>query len=235
MLDSTGSIAECYGRPPKCLFTEADLGELYALPATWDQYDAKVDSTLSADDPFCGMTLTEDAASSLCHDGICAQLSSLHVAHDPVLFAGSITEQAHASHAAMVIGSTTIDNSSCNMFLASAPSAFASAFSTLAAVTAERARGVSAEHLAKVWMIPHDEAARTLKVTSQRLRTDIDSSLSRNFGTNDRAVRYRHSKPCFYTDTLFVTGAAKSTHGNICAQLFIFDKGYVAIYPMQHQ
>jgi hypothetical protein len=57
-------------RPPKRLFTEASLGELYALPATWDQYDSKVDLTLSADDPFCGMTLTEDEASSLCHDGI---------------------------------------------------------------------------------------------------------------------------------------------------------------------
>ena len=235
MLDPTGSIAECYEHPPKRLFTEADLGELYALPATWDQYDAKVDLTLSADDPFCGMTLTEDEASSLCHDGIRAQLSSLHVAHDPALFAGSITERTHASHAAMVMGSTTIDNSSCNLFVASAPSAFASAFSTLAAVTAGRAKGVSAEHLAKVWMIPHEEAARTLKVTSQRLRTDIDSSLSRNFGTNDRAVRYRHIKSCFYTDTLFVTGAAKSTRGNICAQLFVSDKGYVAIYPMQHQ
>jgi hypothetical protein len=84
-------------------------------------------------------------------------------------------------------------------------------------------------------MISHDEAAHTLQVMSQPLRTDIDSSLSRNIGTNDRAVRYHHIKSCFYTDTLFVTGAAKSSCGNICAQLFVSDKGYVAIYPMQHQ
>jgi hypothetical protein len=84
-------------------------------------------------------------------------------------------------------------------------------------------------------MIPHDEAVRTLQVTSQRLCTDIDSSLLRNIGTNDCAVRYCHIKLCFYTDTLFVTGAAKSSRGNICAQLFVLDKGYVAIYPMQHQ
>ncbi len=37
---------------------------------------------------------------------------------------------------------------------------------------------------------------------SQRLCTDIDSSLSGNIGTNDRAVRYCHIKLCFYTDTL---------------------------------
>jgi hypothetical protein len=84
-------------------------------------------------------------------------------------------------------------------------------------------------------MIPHDEAACTLQVTSQRLRTDIDSSLSINIGTKDRVVRYHNIKLCFYTDTLFVTGATKSSRGNICAHLFVLDKGYVAIYPMQHQ
>jgi hypothetical protein len=84
-------------------------------------------------------------------------------------------------------------------------------------------------------MIPHDEAACTLQVMSQRLRTDIDSSLLRNIGTNNRAVRYCHIKLCFYTDTLFVTGAAVSSRGNICAQIFLSDKGYVAIFPMQHQ
>ncbi len=194
-----------------------------------------MNSILSADDPFCGTVLTDDEVALLNHDGIRAQLSSLHVAHDPVLFASSITERTHTSHAAMVIGSTTIDDSGCELILESALSQFESAFSTLAAVIAGRSRGVSAEHLAKVWMIPHDKAARTLQVTSQCLRTNIDSSLSRNIGTNNRAVRYCHIKLCFYTDTLFVTGAAKSSRGNICAHLFVLDKVYVTIYPMQHQ
>jgi hypothetical protein len=34
MLDPNGLIASHEERPSKCLFTEADLGELYALPAT---------------------------------------------------------------------------------------------------------------------------------------------------------------------------------------------------------
>ncbi len=235
MLDPNGLIASHEERPSKRLFTEADLGELYALPATWDQYNDQVNSILSADDPFCGTVLTDDETALLNHNGICAQLSSLQVAHNLVLFASSITECTHASHAAMVMSSTTIDDSGCELFLESASSQFESAFSTLAAVTAGRSRGVGAEHLAKVWMIPHDEAARTLQVMSQCLHTDIDSSVLRNIGTNDRAVRYRHIKSCFYTDTLFVTSAAKSSRGNICAQLFVSDKGYVAIYPMQHQ
>ncbi len=235
MLDPNGLIASHEECPSKHLFTEADLGELYALPATWNQYDDQINSILSADDPFCGTVLTDDEVVLLNHNGIRVQLSILHVAHNPVLFASSITERTHASHAAMVMGSTTIDDSGCELLLESASSQFESAFSTLAAVTAGWSRGVSVEHLAKVWMIPHDEAARTLQVTSQHLRTDIDSSLLGNIGTNNRAVRYCYIKSCFYTDTLFVTGAAKSSRGNICAQLFVSDKGYVAIYPMQHQ
>ena len=118
----------------------------------------------------------------------------------------------------------------------------ATAFATIAAVSAGKSKGISAEHLSKVWRIPHEDAARTLQVTTQRLRHDADSSLSRNFGTNDRAVRYKKLKSYFFSDTLFVTGKAKSSRGNICAQLFVSDKGFVDIYPsfvaiylMQHQ
>jgi hypothetical protein len=34
---------------------------------------------------------------------------------------------------------------------------------------------------------------------------------------------------------LFVMGKAKSSCGNICAQLFVSDKGFVVIYPMKKQ
>ena len=96
-------------------------------------------------------------------------------------------------------------------------------------------KGVSAEHLAKVWCIPHDDAARTLGVMTQSLCHNPDSSLSRNVRTNDWAVRYRKIKSFFFMDTLFVTSAAKSSRGNICAQLFVSDKGFVAFYPMKKQ
>ncbi len=85
------------------------------------------------------------------------------------------------------------------------------AFATIAAVSVGRSKGVNAEHLAKVWCIPHDEATRTIQVTSQILRHDLDSSLSRNVGTNDRAVQYKKIKSCLFSDTLFVTGNAKSS------------------------
>ena len=42
----------------------------------------------------------------------------------------------------------------------------------------------------KIWRIHFDDAARTLEVTTQRIRQIPDSSLSRNASTNDRAVQY---------------------------------------------
>ncbi len=33
----------------------------------------------------------------------------------------------------------------------------------------------------------------------------------------------------------FVTSAAKSSRGNICAQLFVSDRSFVAFYPMKKQ
>jgi hypothetical protein len=84
------------------------------------------------------------------------------------------------------------------------------AFAIIAAVSAGRSKGVNAEHLAKVWCIPHDDAAWTIQVTSQLLHHNPDSSLSRNVRTNDRAVQYKKIKSYFFSDTLFVMGNAKS-------------------------
>ena len=84
------------------------------------------------------------------------------------------------------------------------------AFPTIAAVFAGKSKGVNAEHLAKVWCIPHDEAAQTLKVTAQSLQHDHDSSLSRNLGMNDRAVQFKKIKSFIFSDTLFMTGLLKA-------------------------
>ena len=46
-------------------------------------------------------------------------------------------------------------------------------------------------------------------------------------------LRYKRINSIFFTDTFFVTSAGKSTRGNTCAQLFVSDKGYVALYPMK--
>jgi hypothetical protein len=72
-------------------------------------------------------------------------------------------------------------------------------------------------------------------VTSQLLHHDPDLSLSCNVGKNDRAVRYKKIKRYFFSDTLFVMGNVKSSQENICGQLFVSNKGFVAFYPMKRQ
>ncbi len=159
---------------------------------------------------------------------ICVQLASLGMNYELHCFATQVTDNARVSHAGMTFDSVSMDNNACNIFETKLSEVLATGFATIHAVSAGRSKGVSAEHLAKVWCIPHDDAARTLGVTTQSLCHDTDSSLSRNVGTNDRAVRFRKIKSFFFMDTLFVTAAGKSSQRNICAQLFVSDKGFVA-------
>jgi hypothetical protein len=76
----------------------------------------------------------------------------------------------------------------CGIFMENASAMLTIAFATIAAVSVGRSKGVNAEHLAKVWCIPHDDAAWTSQVTSQLLHHNLDLSLSCNVGTNDRTV-----------------------------------------------
>jgi hypothetical protein len=74
----------------------------------------------------------------------------------------------------------SIDDTACDIFMENASVMLTTAFATIAAVPAGRSKGVNAEHLAKVWCIPHDDAAWTIQVTSQLLCHNLDLSLSRN-------------------------------------------------------
>ncbi len=39
----------------------------------------------------------------------------------------------------------------------------------------------------------------------------------------------------FFMDTLFAKKMAKSLRGNTCAQIFVSDKDYIALYPMKKE
>ena len=101
------------------------------------------------------------------------------------------------------------------------------------AAHARRTQGMDAAHLSKVWRISLDQAERTLDITTQTsVRTD-DPKLSRNYGTNDRMLRYKRIHEYFFMDTFFATkNAGKSSRQNTCCQLFVSDKGFVYVVPM---
>jgi len=99
---------------------------------------------------------------------------------------------------------------------------------------ASRSQGVSPEFLAKIWRIDLKDAQRTLNVTSQLLKRSDDPSLSRNYTTNDRMLRYHRIHQYFFTDTFFATKkAGKTSRGFTCMQLFVTDKGFVHVVPMR--
>eukprot|EP00985_Skeletonema_marinoi_P009175 scaffold4243_cov136-Skeletonema_marinoi.AAC.3 len=79
-----------------------------------------------------------------------------------------------------------------------------------------------------------DIATATVEQTTQLGRNSANTSLSREFPTNDRATRYkRFIDTVFYTDTMFVTGKAKSTRGYTCVQVYVSDKGFVYCHLMK--
>jgi hypothetical protein len=97
-----------------------------------------------------------------------------------------------------------------------------------------RHQGVDPKHLSKIWRIEHDAAERTIEVTDQRTVRQDNPKLVRNYGTNDCMLRYKHIKEYFYMDTLFATSkAGKSKQGHTCCQLFVTDKGFAHVIPMQ--
>ncbi len=170
MIDANGVIVEHDTGLPRVLFTEADLCKLYGKPDAWDEFNDAVNTVITSQDFDPGCPFTDDEMIKLNHDGICARPASINISYEPRLFAAAIAKQAHMSHVSMAVGSVSIDGLACDIFEANISAQLAVAFATIAAVSAQRYKGVNVKHLAKVWCIPHDEATQTLKVTTQSVR-----------------------------------------------------------------
>ena len=48
-------------------------------------------------------------------------------------------------------------------------------------------------------------------------------------------LRYKRIKSVLFTDTMFAQPKEKYSRGNTCCQVFVSDKGFVALYPMKSQ
>ena len=105
----------------------------------------------------------------------------------------------------------------------------------VAATHARKPKSMDAEHLSKIWGIDLEKAEATIDITSQHSTRKETSHLARNYGTNDRALRYRRIDRYFYMDTFFATQKKgfKSSRGNTCCQLFVSDRGFVYVVPMK--
>ncbi len=228
MVDADGAMVQRSPCPTHHLLTAADVSEMYAdSQVSWDAILAQVDACLEDDDDTVIGELTDDDIAHFLEEEQQFQRARDRHLNDPEAFSQEVYTIAMASVKAMALGSVTVNNSACELF--DAPDGD----SLISAVTAGKPGGVSAERLAKLFSIPFDDAVRTLAVTTQLNRQTADSSLSRNFGTNDRMVRYTQLDSTFFTDTMYVTAKAKSTRGNTCAQLFVSSKAFLIGYPMR--
>ena len=141
--------------------------------------------------------------------------------------ASNLEAQLEISKMKMAIGSTVGMSDFDGLFIPD-PDGTGEICST----TAQLPKGITSTHLSKIWKIKEDLAQRALDQTTHLYRQGMDNELSKRLSTNDRMLQYKRINSQFFTDTLFVTKEGKSTRGNTCAQLFVSDKGYVAIYPM---
>jgi hypothetical protein len=104
----------------------------------------------------------------------------------------------------------------------------------ISAAHAGQTTGLTAANLAKTWRINLESAERTIDITSQHSERKDNPTLSRNYGTNNRMLRYKRVHEYFFMDTFFATKkVGKSSRGHNCCQLFVTDKGFVYVVPMK--
>ena len=97
---------------------------------------------------------------------------------------------------------------------------------------ARKTRGVDPKHLSKIWRISHEDAKRTIDVTTQTSTQTDDPTLYRNYSANDRMLRYKRIKEFFFMDTFFATKkGGQSSRGHTCCQRFVTNKGFIYVVP----
>lgn len=106
-------------------------------------------------------------------------------------------------------------------------------FGDVAAMRADKTERASPEFLSKIWSIKIDEVEKALEQNTILYNRSAANDLSRRAVNSDRRTRYRRIRSNFFTDTFFVDKKATTKDGFNCMQLFVSDKGFVAVYPMK--
>ena len=209
---------------------DSDIFELNSVSA--DSWNSHIDATISS------AYVAEE------HEADCTENLDKY-------FAKALNLRGEISHTQASIGSTTVSDSPCELFQRDpfitslddlekslsdlvAPEHMDTLMASVGAV-AGKSNGVSADKLSKLWLITEKLAEGAIDQSTQLCKHNADNIMSRQFSTNDRMLRYRRIQSAFFSDTMFATPKAQSTRGNSCCQVFVSDKGFVAVYPMKSQ
>jgi len=118
MLDNSGELVDCDWKN-LTIFDTADISGMQAETYTWDFFNEKVDAIASDNEDWylVDAPLTNDDEIRLTLDEIRAELADLSFVYEPALFLAAISNQSMISHIYMSLGSTTADDSACEVFL----------------------------------------------------------------------------------------------------------------------
>jgi hypothetical protein len=117
MLDNGGDLVDC-DWTTLTIFETANISGMQAETYTWYLFDEKVDAiALENEDWYLVESpLADDDEIRLTQDRIRAELANLSIVFEPALFLTAISNQAIISHISMSLGSTTADDSACEVF-----------------------------------------------------------------------------------------------------------------------
>ena len=94
--------------------------------------------------------------------------------------------------------------------------------------------GVTSEFLYQKWFISTEEDRITVQHTKQRgIRKILHPSLSQQFNTNDRALRYNRMQHSVFADT--IQAVTVSSRGNQYAQVYSTNFGWSRSHPMNRK
>ena len=216
MLDEDGNMREVEGRQ-KYIVEDHEIS-YFDLP-TIDAVEAQINSLLKD-----SHLEYQTKGGTICHSS--AELNAQKIV-------SKLEDWALRYNISSAIGNTVIGENSCILFSTSYDELDNKFSSSISSLSANNSKGVSPEFLEKIWCITPEQASDAITRNSQHNRQSTEGMLSRHFSTNDRMLRYRRIKSNFFTDTMFVTKSAKSLRGYTMLQLFVSDKGYISVYPME--
>ena len=163
-------------------------------------------------------------------------MSDFDIHVDSVAFVRAVSkfesECVHKMSVGSVAGHSSLRVQGSSPFVEVVPDALHRTDASIS-TAASRARGVSSEHLSKVWRIDKNTADRTLECTTQLKKQDCEGDVSRNFSTNDRMLRYKRINTHFFTDTFQAKMKCTSLRGYQYCQLFVSDKGFIFVVFMR--
>ena len=150
------------------------------------------------------------------------------------LFSSWILESAQQSKALAAIGACTVNQDGCDIF-EERRFPDGDPYVMINATMSGKSCGVTSKHFSKIWRTSHNDAARTLYARTQLIHCNPGTTLSWNYGTDDRALIFKQLETISFTNNMFATKKAKITRGHTCAQIYVLDKMFVAVHPMETQ